>query len=33
MGKILGYIAVAGVIWVTYKAVKKAKEEKKPKIK
>jgi hypothetical protein len=33
MGKIFGYIAVAGVIWVTYKAIKQAQSEKKPKIK
>jgi len=33
MGKIFGYAAIAGIIWMTFKAVQKAKDEKKPKLK
>lgn len=33
MNKFLGYLAVAGVIWLTYKQLKKAKSEDTPKIK
>lgn len=33
MGKILGYVALAGIFWVAYKAIKQAKDEPKPKIK
>ncbi len=32
MGKILGYVAIAGLVWLTYKEIKKAKTEEKPKL-
>lgn len=33
MGKILGYVALAGIIYLTFKQVKKSKDEKTPQVK
>ena len=33
MSKFLGYLAIAGVVWLTYKQFQKAKNEDTPKIK
>jgi hypothetical protein len=33
MGKILGYVALAGIVYLTFKQIKKAKEQDTPKIK
>lgn len=32
MGKFLGYVAIAGLVWLTYNGIKQAKNEKKPKV-
>jgi hypothetical protein len=33
MGKILGYVALAGIVYLTFKQIKKAKDEKTPQVK
>jgi hypothetical protein len=33
MGKILGYVALAGIIYLTFKQIKKSKNEKTPQVK
>jgi hypothetical protein len=33
MGKIFGYIALAGIVYLTYKQIKKVKEQDTPKVK
>ena len=33
MGKILGYVALAGIIYLTFKEIKKSKNEKTPQVK
>ena len=32
MGKVLGYIAIAGLVWLTYQQIQKAKKEENAKL-
>jgi hypothetical protein len=33
MGKILGYVALAGIVYLTFKQIKKSKDQKTPTVK